>query len=82
MRTEQEMREALELCQKAKCDSMEGILARDATIETLRYCLGIDDNATSPMTFCFKELLDDMKQSKEFGCKTETNQESESVVTE
>lgn len=61
MRTEAEIREALELCQQSDPPSAIGIQTRDATVEALRFCLGIDNADTSPMQFTLVELLEDLR---------------------
>lgn len=61
MRTEAEIKEAIELCQESICVGNEAISARDATVEALRFALGIDDAITSPMSCTLKQLIDDIR---------------------
>lgn len=65
MRSEAEIKEAIELCQSEKLTGEENILARDATVEALRWALGIDDGDTSPMTCSFAEMVKGMKEDRD-----------------
>lgn len=68
MRTEAEIREALELIQGhqqgQKLNHPALILARDATVEALRYALGIDDEDTTPMTEPLANIIKLMKEDE------------------
>lgn len=65
MRSESEIKEAIELCQSCNPTDMIGIQNRDCTVEALRYALGIDDADTSPMLSTLKDLLQTMKDDPE-----------------
>lgn len=61
MRSEAEIREAIGLCEESICVDSGAVTARDATVEALRFALGIDDASTSPMSCTLKELIDDIR---------------------
>ena len=85
MRSEAEIREAMEIVMKVKVNDHIGIQTRDVTIEAFRYCLGIDDKETSPMSEPLADILADVRKEQE---EWENQQQqkadtgSESVVTE
>ena len=65
MRTEAEIREVIELCQGEPVSDAVSGTARDATIEALRWCLGINDGDSSPMSCTLDEIVQDMRRDKQ-----------------
>ncbi len=65
MRSETEIREVLALCQQEPANDPITGTARDATIEALRWCLGVDDGDTSPMSTSFEEIVQDMRSKQQ-----------------
>lgn len=65
MRTEAEIREALDLIADQELEHPALVLARDATVEALRFALGIDDADTTPMSEPLANIIGYMKEDKE-----------------
>lgn len=74
MRTEAEIREAMELiaAQKIAQNNPLGVATKDATVEALRYVLGIDDQTTTPMSEPLANIIGYIKN--------EENEESTTVT--
>lgn len=64
MRSEAEIREALAIVSDQQLDHPLFIMARDATVEALRYALGIDDADTTPMTEPLASIIKQMKEDE------------------
>lgn len=62
MRTEAEIREALELVSSVQAENEVSQLIKNATSEALRYALGIDDKETCPMSEPLVGIIRDMKE--------------------
>lgn len=82
MRTEAQIKEALELVKQSDPGFSHGILARDATVEALRYVLGIDDEESSPMSMPLAELLSDLKKDQEEGSTCGGSCDSQQTIAE
>lgn len=69
MRTEAEIREAIDVQAAACMDGIDPIMiqTRDATIEALRYALGIDDADSSPMRHSLAMVIEDMREDQQRG---------------